>query len=59
LARKDADLILEAAAGAHLPVLEAARGWLVEAEEAGRGDSDYSSVLAEMLERASQAGSQT
>jgi 3-hydroxyisobutyrate dehydrogenase-like beta-hydroxyacid dehydrogenase len=58
LARKDADLILEAAAGAHLPVLEAARGWLVEAEEAGRGDRDYSSVLGEMLERAGQAGSQ-
>jgi 3-hydroxyisobutyrate dehydrogenase/2-hydroxy-3-oxopropionate reductase len=53
LARKDADLIVEAVAGAHSPVLEAARGWLVEAEQAGRGAQDYSSVLAEMLERAS------
>ncbi len=58
LARKDADLILEAAAGARLPVLEAARAWLVEAERAGRGEQDYSSVLAEMLERAGQAASQ-
>jgi 3-hydroxyisobutyrate dehydrogenase/2-hydroxy-3-oxopropionate reductase len=58
LARKDADLILEAAAGAHLPVLEAARAWLIEAEQAGRGEQDYSSVLAEMLDRAAQPGSQ-
>jgi 3-hydroxyisobutyrate dehydrogenase/2-hydroxy-3-oxopropionate reductase len=58
LARKDADLILEAVAGSHLPVLEAARDWLAEAEDAGRGDQDYSAVIAEMLERAGQAGSQ-
>lgn len=53
LARKDADLILEAAtdSGISLPVAAAARAWLAEAEEAGRGGSDYSAVLAEILSR--------
>jgi 3-hydroxyisobutyrate dehydrogenase-like beta-hydroxyacid dehydrogenase len=48
LARKDADLIAEAAAaaGVDLRVAEAARRWLRDAEEAGLGDSDYSAVLA-------------
>jgi 3-hydroxyisobutyrate dehydrogenase/2-hydroxy-3-oxopropionate reductase len=48
LARKDADLILAAAAASNieLPVVEAARAWLVEAEEAGHGEEDYSVVLA-------------
>jgi 3-hydroxyisobutyrate dehydrogenase/2-hydroxy-3-oxopropionate reductase len=48
LARKDADLILEAAAasGLDLRLVEAARSWLVEAEEAGAGDQDYAAVLA-------------
>jgi 3-hydroxyisobutyrate dehydrogenase-like beta-hydroxyacid dehydrogenase len=48
LARKDADLIMEAAAASNidLPVVEAARGWLVEAQEGGHGDEDYSAVLA-------------
>lgn len=53
LARKDADLILEAAtrAGISLPIAAAARAWLAEAEDAGRGGSDYSAVLAEILSR--------
>ena len=51
LARKDADLILGAAdaEGARLRVGAAAREWLAEAEEAGWGDRDYSSVLAHIL----------
>lgn len=51
LARKDADLILEAAAGVNvdLRLIQAARAWLAEAQDAGRGDSDYSAVLAEIL----------
>jgi 3-hydroxyisobutyrate dehydrogenase/2-hydroxy-3-oxopropionate reductase len=57
LARKDADLIGEAADGFELPVLAAAREWLVEAEQAGHGDEDYSAVLAELLSQAGQAGS--
>jgi 3-hydroxyisobutyrate dehydrogenase-like beta-hydroxyacid dehydrogenase len=52
LARKDADLILQAAAasGADLRVSEAARTWLADAQGAGRGDEDYSAVLAYMLD---------
>ena len=48
LARKDADLILAAAAASNieLPVVEAARAWLAEAEDAGHGEEDYSVVLA-------------
>jgi 3-hydroxyisobutyrate dehydrogenase len=48
LARKDADLILAAAAGSNieLRVVEAARAWLAEAEDAGHGEEDYSAVLA-------------
>jgi 3-hydroxyisobutyrate dehydrogenase-like beta-hydroxyacid dehydrogenase len=51
LARKDADLIAEAAAaaGADLRLAAAARTWLQEAEEAGLGDEDYSAVLAHIL----------
>jgi 3-hydroxyisobutyrate dehydrogenase-like beta-hydroxyacid dehydrogenase len=51
LARKDADLILQAAAknGGELRVTEAARDWLAEAEAAGLGDADYSAVLARIL----------
>jgi 3-hydroxyisobutyrate dehydrogenase-like beta-hydroxyacid dehydrogenase len=50
LARKDADLILEAAVakGADLRLLEAARSWLADAERHGRGDEDYSALLAEI-----------
>jgi 3-hydroxyisobutyrate dehydrogenase-like beta-hydroxyacid dehydrogenase len=52
LARKDADLILEAAdaSGIELRLTKAAREWLAETEEAGRGDDDYSAVLARILE---------
>jgi 3-hydroxyisobutyrate dehydrogenase-like beta-hydroxyacid dehydrogenase len=48
LARKDADLVIEAAvaAGVDLRLGEAAHSWLREAEEAGRGDEDYSALLA-------------
>ena len=52
LARKDADLVAEAAsaAGVDLRLAAAARSWLREAEEAGLGDADYSAVLAQILE---------
>ena len=51
LARKDAELIAEAAAaaGVDLRLAEAARRWLAEAEGAGLGDRDYSAVLVRML----------
>jgi 3-hydroxyisobutyrate dehydrogenase-like beta-hydroxyacid dehydrogenase len=49
LARKDADLILDAAPGLDLRVTEAARAWLAEAEAAGLGDEDYSAVLKKIL----------
>ena len=53
LARKDAELIAEAAAaaGVNLRLAQATRRWLREADEAGLGDSDYSAVLARILER--------
>jgi 3-hydroxyisobutyrate dehydrogenase-like beta-hydroxyacid dehydrogenase len=53
LARKDADLVLAAAneAGLDLPLAEAARTWLTEAEEAGLGALDYSAVLRRLLSR--------
>jgi 3-hydroxyisobutyrate dehydrogenase-like beta-hydroxyacid dehydrogenase len=51
LAKKDADLILEAAPNADLRLTQAAQTWLADAERAGRGDQDYSAVLAEILER--------
>lgn len=52
LARKDADLIGDAAksSGVELRLGAAARAWLAEAEAAGRGDVDYSAVLAHILE---------
>jgi 3-hydroxyisobutyrate dehydrogenase/2-hydroxy-3-oxopropionate reductase len=51
LARKDAELIVEAAeaAGVDLRLVPAARSWLAEAEASGRGGDDYSAVLAEIL----------
>jgi 3-hydroxyisobutyrate dehydrogenase-like beta-hydroxyacid dehydrogenase len=51
LARKDADLIAEAAEAARvdLRLTEAARRWLATAEEAGWGDRDYAAVLAWIL----------
>jgi len=47
LARKDAELIQEAAEAAHVDtrVLAAAATWFAEAEETGLGDRDYSEVL--------------
>ena len=50
LARKDADLILEAGADLDLRVIEAARSWLAEAEEASLGKDDYSAVLSRILQ---------
>jgi 3-hydroxyisobutyrate dehydrogenase-like beta-hydroxyacid dehydrogenase len=51
LAKKDAELITDAAraAGVDVRVLEAARAWLAAAKEAGLGDRDYSTVLAEIV----------
>jgi 3-hydroxyisobutyrate dehydrogenase/2-hydroxy-3-oxopropionate reductase len=51
LARKDADLILEAAADTRVDVrvLAAARAWFAEAEAAGLGDRDYAAVLGQIL----------
>jgi 3-hydroxyisobutyrate dehydrogenase/2-hydroxy-3-oxopropionate reductase len=47
LARKDTDLVLEAAAaaGLELRLAAAARAWLADAERAGSGGRDYSAVL--------------
>jgi len=49
LAKKDADLILEAAPDADLRLTQAAQTWLADAVRAGRGDQDYWAVLAEVL----------
>ena len=53
LARKDAELIQEAAEAAHADtrVLEAAATWFADAEEAGLGDEDYSTVLRRIIDR--------
>ena len=55
LARKDADLILDAAAQRELDLrlATAAREWLADTERSGRGMDDYSAVLAEIVGRAS------
>ena len=51
LARKDSQLIIDAAeeAGVDVRLLDAARAWLAEADEAGFGDHDYSTVLAKII----------
>ncbi|MGI8615344.1 MAG: NAD(P)-dependent oxidoreductase [Actinomycetota bacterium] len=51
LARKDSELIQETAAAAHVDarVLAAAAAWFAEAEEAGLGDQDYSTVLSRII----------
>jgi len=49
LARKDADLILEAASGLDLRLMPAAQAWLRDAENAGLAGEDYSAVLARIL----------
>ena len=48
LARKDGDLVAEAAEAADLdlPLARAARHWFAEADGAGMGELDYSAVLA-------------
>ena len=53
LARKDAELIQEAAEAAHADtrVLAAAATWFADAEEAGLGDADYSTVLQRIIDR--------
>lgn len=50
LARKDADLIREAATatGLDLRLGAAAATWLADAEDSGLGDSDYSAMLAKI-----------
>ncbi len=55
LALKDAELVLGAARAneLRLPVAEAARAWLADAQSAGRGGEDYSVVLQRIL---SQSG---
>lgn len=52
LARKDADLVAEAAsaAGADLRLAEAERSWLRDAEASGLAEADYSAVLVRILE---------
>ncbi|HET7573053.1 MAG TPA: NAD(P)-dependent oxidoreductase [Gaiellaceae bacterium] len=57
LARKDAELIREAAADRELPLLEAARHWFEAAEEAGLGEADYAAVLARIASGNDAAGS--
>lgn len=53
LARKDADLIAEAAgsAGVELRLAHAMRSWLADAEAAGWGAHDYTAVLGHLLSR--------
>lgn len=48
LARKDANLVVKAAGavGVSMPMAQAAHDWLVSAVDDGRGDDDYSSLLA-------------
>lgn len=51
LARKDLDLVLAAAEdrGVDMRVTEAVRRWVSDAASAGRGDQDYSAVIAHIL----------
>jgi 3-hydroxyisobutyrate dehydrogenase-like beta-hydroxyacid dehydrogenase len=53
LARKDADLIAEATAetGVELRIIDAARSWLREADDASWRDRDYAALLAWILQR--------
>jgi 3-hydroxyisobutyrate dehydrogenase/2-hydroxy-3-oxopropionate reductase len=51
LARKDADLVEEAAAEADLRLAQATRARFLEAERDGLGDADYSVILARILNR--------
>ncbi|HEX6579587.1 MAG TPA: NAD(P)-dependent oxidoreductase [Actinomycetota bacterium] len=58
LARKDAELIQEAAEAAHADtrVLGAAATWFADAEEAGLGDRDYSEILRLITREMSASG---
>jgi 3-hydroxyisobutyrate dehydrogenase-like beta-hydroxyacid dehydrogenase len=51
LARKDADLLLAAAAsaGSEIRLAGAATSWLADAERSGLGEKDYTAVLAAIL----------
>jgi 3-hydroxyisobutyrate dehydrogenase-like beta-hydroxyacid dehydrogenase len=55
LARKDADLITEAAAAFHvdLRLAQAAAAWLADAEGSGSGDRDYAAVLEAIIDKGS------
>ena len=57
LARKDMDLVAETAqrAGLHLRLDEAGRSWLLDAERDGRGDQDYTAIIATIQERAHES----
>jgi 3-hydroxyisobutyrate dehydrogenase/2-hydroxy-3-oxopropionate reductase len=50
LAKKDVDLLAEAADRMDMRVFEAARSWLADAAAAGRGELDYSAMLAQIIE---------
>lgn len=52
LAEKDAGLVVDAAtdAGVDVRLARAAQTWLTEARLSGRGDEDYSAVLAQILD---------
>jgi 3-hydroxyisobutyrate dehydrogenase-like beta-hydroxyacid dehydrogenase len=50
LAKKDVDLLAEAADGIDMRVFEAARSWLADAAAAGRGELDYAAMLAQIIE---------
>jgi 3-hydroxyisobutyrate dehydrogenase-like beta-hydroxyacid dehydrogenase len=50
LARKDADLVAEAS-DAELRLAEAARSWLVDADDGSWGEQDYSALLAWILKQ--------
>ena len=54
LARKDMDLVAETAqrAGLHLRLDQAGRSWLSDAEHDGRGQQDYTAIIATIQERA-------
>jgi 3-hydroxyisobutyrate dehydrogenase-like beta-hydroxyacid dehydrogenase len=56
LARKDADLV--GAAAPELRIAQAARSWLVDADDAGWGDRDYSAVLGWLLDVADEQQNQ-
>jgi 3-hydroxyisobutyrate dehydrogenase/2-hydroxy-3-oxopropionate reductase len=51
LARKDSDLVADAAAaaGVELRVAAAVRSWLADADRIGWGECDYTAVLAQIL----------